>query len=213
MFVVKKIGIGLVALIVALCVVIALQPSSYSVQRSTTIEAPPEVVYGILSDLNRFESWSPFARIDPATKVTVTGAAGEPGQKYEWTGNDDVGAGEMSITSVEPGKHVKVDMRFIRPFESTARVTFSVAPEGAGSKATWGMDADNNFMGKAVGLVMDMDKMLGAQFDEGLANLKRISEADAKAKAAAPPADAAGDVAAATGDLGPAAPSEAAVTP
>lgn len=201
----KKIAIGLVAVIVVLIVVIAVQPSSYTVERATKIEAPPNTVYGVLADLNRFTSWSPFLKVDPNAKVTVTGPVGQVGHKYEWDGNDEVGAGSMAITSIEAGKSVTVDLHFVRPFESKAKVTWTVAPDGEGTTATWGMEAQNDFIGKAMCLVFPMEEMLGKQFDEGLANLKRVVEQEA-AKAASAVAEApAAEPAAPQGEAVPAA--------
>lgn len=188
----KKIALALAGLVAGLLIVIALQPSFYVVERSATIAAPPTVVYATMADLNHFSAWSPWAERDPNLKTEVTGTAGTTGHKYAWTGNDDVGKGEMTITSVKPNEEVNIDLHFITPFESSAATSFLVVPEGEGSKVTWKMRAENDFMGKAMCLVLDMDEMLGKDFAKGLANLNtKIATVMAENAAKAPVPEAA----------------------
>lgn len=171
----KKIAIGVVVVLVLFLGFVAMQPTEWRLSRSTTIDAPPEAVYAVVGDLNQFVKWSPWNKYDPAAKQTVTGPAGV-GQKYEWAGNEDVGRGQMTTTAATPGKQVVQDLEFIEPFASKAVVTFDLVPEGAGTKVSWGFDTKRDFMAKGFGLFVDMDKMLGDDFQRGLGELKKLAE-------------------------------------
>lgn len=195
----KKILAAVAALVLALAVVVSMQPSEYTVERSQVLPASPDVVYAVVSDFNRFESWSPWAARDPNMKVTVEGEAGVAGAKYHWAGNDEVGEGEMIITKAEPGKTVQMDLHFMKPFESNSTTAYNLEASGEGTKMVWTMTGQNDFMGKAFGMMMDMDAMIGADFEAGLgklsgvvsAEVKKIAEAKAKAAAEAAAAAAA----------------------
>lgn len=181
----KKVGIGVAALIGVLLIVIATRPSTYHVERSITMSAPAEVVYAQVADFHKWEPWSPWAKLDPSMKVTYEGTQGAVGASYAWTGNDDVGAGKMTILAVEPNKRVDIDLQFIKPFESLAKNGFVFESAGKETKVTWHMDGTNNFMSKAMSLFMDMDKMIGNDFEKGLAAMKKVAEAAPAAPAAA----------------------------
>ncbi|HRI66721.1 MAG TPA: SRPBCC family protein [Polyangium sp.] len=172
----KKIGIGAAALIVLLLIVVATRPDTYHVERSTTISATPEVVYGNVADFHKWEAWSPWEKLDPKMKKTYDGTQGSVGASYAWNGNDDVGEGKMTILSVEPNKRIDIDLHFIRPFEDNPKNGFVFDATGKETKVTWKMDGKNGFMGKVMSLFMDMDKMIGKDFEKGLADLKKVSE-------------------------------------
>jgi hypothetical protein len=193
---VKKILGGIVAIILILVVVIATRPTDYRVERSLTMKAPASVAFSIVSDFNTFEQWSPWAHLDPAMKKEIKGAG--QGSTYYWNGNDDVGEGRMTITSVEEPNKVSMDLEFIRPFPGKAETGFVVAEEGENVKVTWWMNGHNGFMEKAVGLFMSFEDMIGKDYDKGLAALKPIVEAKAEeaAKAAMAAAPAEGEAAA-----------------
>ncbi len=180
----KKILIGVAVLLVGLCGVIAAQPSTYRVERSTSIAAPPSVAFAQINDFHKW-TWSPWDKLDPNQKRTYEGAESGVGAKYHWAGNDDVGEGRMEITESRENERVAIRLEFIRPFPSTSSVDFTVSADGEGSKVVWGMDGTNDFMGKAFCLFVDMDKMLGADFEKGLAAMKTQSEDAAKALAEA----------------------------
>jgi hypothetical protein len=184
--------------IVVLCGVIAMQPSAYAVQRSTTINAPAATVFAHVNDFHKWEAWSPWAKLDPAMKTEYKGSAEGQGSIYHWTSADDnVGEGEMTIVQSHPSEHVGIDLKFIAPMESASKTDFTfketgacqagAAPAAAGAAATpacspqttveWKMTGNNNFMAKGFFLFTGgMDKMIGPDFEKGLAALKAAAE-------------------------------------
>ena len=187
----KKIGIGVAAALLVLIIVIATRPSTFHYERSTTVAAPPAAVYALVSDFHQWAKWSPWDKLDPNMKRTYSGTPATVGAKYEWVGNDDVGEGRMTIEEAKPNELVRTKLEFIKPWEATNTSTFTLKPEASGTKVTWSMDGPNNFMSKAFGLFMDMEGMIGKDFEKGLADIKKNAEADAAQRpqgAAAPPA-------------------------
>jgi hypothetical protein len=190
----KKIGIGVVAVLVVLIGVIAMQPSHFHYERSATVPATPDVAFAQVNDFHAWPAWNPFAKDDPSEKVEYSGPASGVGAITTWKGNDKVGEGKMTIDQSEAAKSVGIVLEFQKPFAATDHVVFTFTPEGANTKVTWAMDGERNFGMKAAGLVMNMEKMLGTKFDEGLADLGKASaaemkkRAEAKAAAAQPPA-------------------------
>ena len=177
---IKKILIGLVIIVAVLIVIIALQPTHYRVERSTTISAPPATVFAQVNDFHKWDAWSPWAKMDPAMKQNFDGAPAGTGAGYSWVGNSQVGEGRMTITDSHPSDLVKIKLEFIKPFAATDITQFAFQPNGNQTKVTWTLDGDNNFIGKAFGLVMNMDKMVGADFEKGLAQMKAVAEAAPK---------------------------------
>jgi len=170
----------------ALAVVVATRPDTYHVERSTRIDAPPTAVFGVVSDFRGFSEWSPWAKRDPSMRTTISDPSTGVGATYAWDGNKEVGRGRMTVTETLAPSRVRQRLEFLEPFASTAETSFDIKPASAnGAVVTWSMDGHNNFVGKAFSLVMDMDKMVGKDFDDGLSNLKRVVEAKAPA---APPA-------------------------
>lgn len=176
----KKSLLVLVALVLVLVAVIASRPSSYRVERSIEIAAEPALIYGIVSDFNRFNEWSPWGKRDPNLNVTVEGEPGSVGMSYAWNGNSDVGSGRMTFTAVQANASLDVALEFVEPFASVAKTSFAMAPSADGTRFTWSMTGENNFVSKAFSLFMDMDAMIGADFENGLAALKTVVEADAR---------------------------------
>jgi hypothetical protein len=172
----KKIGIGAAALVVVLLLVIVTRPSTYHVERSTIISATPEAVFAHVADFKKWDAWSPWHKLDPNMKATYEGTQGTVGASYAWIGNDDVGAGKMTIMAIEANKKVDIKLEFIKPFESKANNGFNFGHVGKDTKVTWSMDGNNDFLGKAMSLVMDMDAMIGKDFEKGLADMKRVVE-------------------------------------
>jgi Polyketide cyclase / dehydrase and lipid transport len=171
----KKIGLGLLALVAVLIAVIASRPSTFEIKRSLLINASPEVVFAQVNDFKSWATWSPWDHMDPSMKKTYSGAETGVGAHYAWVGNKDVGEGSMTITDSKPSEHIGLDLEFVTPMA------------GDGTTVTWTMSGKNNFMGKAFSLVMDMEKMVGPSFEKGLAAMKTASEtaaADAAKKAA-----------------------------
>ncbi len=176
----KKILIGISVVVVAFVVVVALQPADFRVTRTATIAAPPEMVFAQVNDFRNWNEWSPWAKLDPNTKNTFDGPASGVGSGFAWAGNKEVGEGRMTITESKPNDLVKMKLEFIKPFQAVNTTEFTFKPEGDNTAVTWSMSGKNNFMFKAVGLFMNTDKMIGGDFEKGLASMKSIAETAAK---------------------------------
>jgi hypothetical protein len=178
---VKRIAIGLVVVILIFVVVVAMQPADFRITRSATIAAPPDVAFAQVNDFHKWEAWSPWARLDPAMKTTYDGPPAGPGAKYAWVGNKDVGEGRMTITESKPNELVKINLEFIKPFAATNTTEFTFKPQGDQTNVTWTMSGRNGFVAKAFCMFMNMDKMVGADFEKGLAQMKAVTESAAAA--------------------------------
>ena len=176
----KKIGIGLLALVIVFVVIVLMQPAQFTIERSETIAAPRYVTFNIVNNFRRWAEWSPWEKLDPGMQKKHSGAEVGVGSVYEWSGNDQVGAGKMTIVDSLPEKAVAIRLEFLKPFEATNNTRFTFQPEGETSKVTWSMQGTNGFMGKAASLFMDMDKMVGKDFETGLLSLKKLAEREAK---------------------------------
>jgi hypothetical protein len=172
----KRIGLGLVVVIGVFVLVVAMQPANFRVARSATIAAPPAMVFEQVNDFHNWEAWSPWAKLDPAAKNTFEGPTSGTGAIFRWNGNSEVGEGSMTTTESRPGELVRIKLDFVRPFAGTSDVEFKFEPAGDQTKVTWSMSGENNFIAKAMSLFMDCEAMCGAQFDEGLANMKSVVE-------------------------------------
>jgi hypothetical protein len=177
----KKIAIAAVVLVVLFVGAAATRPSHFHVERSASVSAPPEVVFAFINDFHQWPAWSPWEKLDPGMKREYSGAAQGVGAKYDWAGNDDVGSGSMRIEDSQPSSRLRIALEFKTPFEASNETIFSLTPEAGATTVTWGMDGENNFMFKAMGLFMDMDEMIGKDFEEGLGNLERVAEAAPRA--------------------------------
>jgi len=176
----KKIFGALAVIVVGLAAIVALQPSDYRVTRSTTIAAPAPAVFQQVNDFRKWQAWNPWGKIDPAMKQTYEGAPAGTGAIYAWAGNDEVGEGRMTIVESRPNELVRIKLPFLKPFAATATTDFTFKPEGNQTAVTWSMAGEKNFTAKAVHLFMDMDKMIGGQFEKGLADMKAAAESGAK---------------------------------
>ncbi|MES2325491.1 MAG: SRPBCC family protein [Pseudomonadota bacterium] len=173
---IKKIGIGLLAIIAIICGLAMTKPDSYTVTRSITIKAPPEKIIGLVSDFHQWPTWSPWEKLDPNMVRTHSGAASGKGAVYHWKGNDDVGEGRMEITDVAmPGK-VLIKLDFIDPFESNNTTEFTFVPQGETTTVTWTMTGPMQFMTKLMSVFSSMDAMIGKDFEKGLAQMKTAAE-------------------------------------
>jgi len=175
-----KIFIGLVVIVVVFVVIVALQPSEFRVARTATISAPPPAVFARVNDFHKWAAWNPWGKIDPAMKQAYDGAPAGTGAIYTWTGNNEVGEGRMTITESRPSDLIRIKLEFFKPFAATNTAEFTFKPEGNQTAVTWSMTGQNNFMAKAVHLFMNMDKMVGGQFEQGLASMKSLVEAAPK---------------------------------
>lgn len=190
----KKVLGGLAVIVAGFLAFVAMRPAHYHVERSVSINAPADVIYAELEDLRKWAAWSPWDKIDPNVKKNFSGPEHGVGASYTWEGNREVGKGKLTISSAEPAKHIVYKLEFIEPMASVAEADMKIAQAGErANKLTWGMDGDNNFVGKMFGVFMDMDKMIGSDFERGLTNLKGIAESEAQKQrlaAEAPPAGA-----------------------
>jgi uncharacterized protein YndB with AHSA1/START domain len=167
----------LAAIIALFCVVAAFQPEDFKITRSATIAAPPSDVFGHIEDFHMWESWSPWAKIDPAMKVTYAGPEKGVGAMYSWVGNRDAGEGKMTILESRPPNHLKIDLDFAAPIASKNVIEFATIAEGDKTNVTWTMTGKRNFAMKAFSLLVNMDKLVGADFEKGLAQLRSKVEA------------------------------------
>ena len=172
----KKILIGVGAAFALLLFVISLQPATFHVERSISISSSPEAAFAQVNDFHAWSAWSPWEKMDPGMKRTYDGAPAGLGAKYAWVGNKQVGEGRMTIVQSEPAK-VAIKLEFLKPFAATNTATFTFVKTPTGNTTTWAMDGNNNFISKAFHLVMDMDKMIGPDFEKGLAGIKAAAEA------------------------------------
>lgn len=176
----KKILIGLGALIALLIVVILMQPATFRVERSITMAAAPESAFAQVNDFHAWTAWSPWERLDPKMKRTYDGPTSGVGAKYAWLGNDEVGEGRMTIEKSAPPSEVVIRLEFLKPFAATNTTVLTFEKTAQGNKTTWAMDGTNTFVTKAFHLVANMDKMIGADFERGLAAMKVAAEAAEK---------------------------------
>lgn len=179
------IGIGLLVLIAVLAVVVATRPAPFHFERSATIAAPAGVVFPYMEDFHRWKDWVTYDRMDPNIERTFSGPAQGVGATYHFR-SAKVGEGRFTIQSIEPGRRVAVEAEFIKPMKATnlVEMTLRPAPEPGSVVATWSITGRNGFVGKAFALCVNMDRMMGRDFETGLAELKRVTEAEAHQPAA-----------------------------
>lgn len=175
-----KILIAIAVVLVVFVVIVAMRPSEFRVSRSATISAPPSIVFEQVNDLRKWEAWSPFMKMDPSMKLTYEGPQSGIGASQSWVGNNQVGEGRMTVTESRPNELVQFRLDFVKPFAGTNTAEFTFKPEGNQTVVTWSMLGRNNFICKAFGLFMNMDKMCGGEFEKGLAAMKSISESAPK---------------------------------
>jgi len=171
------IAIAVVVILAGILIYAATRPDAFRIERSATIQAPPEKIFPFIDDFHRWTAWSPWEKIDPQLKRTYGGAASGKGTTYAWEGNSKVGAGSMEITESAPSSRIVLKLDFIKPFEghNTTEFTFAPGAQG-GTKVTWAMSGPSPYLSKLVGMFCNMDRMIGGQFETGLANLKSITE-------------------------------------
>ena len=168
--------IALAAVIAALLAYAATRPDVFRVERSASINAPPEKIFALINDYRNWPSWSPYEKLDPAMQRRLSGAASGQGAVYEWEGNKKIGKGRMEILESSPSSRITIKLDFFAPFEAHNTAVFTLRPNGGATDVTWAMHGPAPFMAKLMGVVMNMDKMVGGQFAEGLANMKAVAE-------------------------------------
>ena len=171
-----EIFIALAAVIAVFLIIVALQPSDFRIERSATIAAPPAVVFTQVNNLHKWEGWSPWMKLDPGAKQTYEGPEEGTGAIFRWVGNSKVGEGSMTVTASKPAELVTFRLDFLKPFAGTNIAEFTFKPDGSQTAVTWSMTGKKSFIPKIFCMFMSMDKMVGGQFEKGLADLKTISE-------------------------------------
>ena len=167
----------LVIALVALALYANSRPDSFRVQRATTIQASPEKVFGFVNDFHRWASWSPWEKLDPAMQKTHSGAPSGQGAVYEWAGNGKVGQGRMEITEAVAPNRIAIKLDFLKPMEAHNVAEFSLATRGDATEVVWAMHGPAPFVSKLMGVFVSMDRLIGKDFETGLANLKAAAEA------------------------------------
>jgi uncharacterized protein YndB with AHSA1/START domain len=172
----KIISLAVVAVVGGFLIYAATRPDSFRVERTATINAPPERIFPLINDFQRWGAWSPFEKKDPGMKRTMSGVPSGKGAVYEWDGNKEIGQGRMEIVESVPPSRVTLTLDFTRPFEAHNIVDFTLEPRGNSTQVTWAIHGPSPFISKVMGIVFNVDKMIGKDFEAGLAALKTVSE-------------------------------------
>lgn len=154
----------------------AISPDHFRIERTTSIDAPPEKIFPLINDLHQWKTWSPWEKIDPALKRSYSGPKEGVGAIYAWQGNNEVGTGSMEITRSEPASAVEIKLDFQMPFEAHNTAEFTLRPQGDGTQLTWAMYGPSPYTHRLMQVFFDMDDMVGSKFDQGLLNLKAAAE-------------------------------------
>ena len=173
--------IAIVAVVLALAIAAVLilaakKPDRFAVQRATTVQAPPDRIFPLINDFHQWGSWSPYETRDPAMKRSYSGETSGKGAVYGWEGNKDVGSGRMEILDAQAPSKIVIKLDFFAPFEGHNTAEFTMLPQGDGTNVTWSMHGPSPFIGKIMHVFINMDRMVGKDFEAGLANLKRLTE-------------------------------------
>ena len=174
--------IGAIIAIAAILIYAVTRPNAFRIERYTLINASSEAIFAQLNNFHAWEAWSPWEKLDPAVKRTYSGADAGVGAKYAWVGNRELGAGNMEIIASTLNTSLIITIEFLVPFKAINTIEFNLTEEGSATKVTEAMYGPSPFVSKLMGLVFSMDKMVGSKFDEGLAAIKAIVEADTAAK-------------------------------
>lgn len=178
------IGLLLVTVASALIAYISLRPDGFNITRSAVIDAAPEAIYAEINDFHNWEKWSPWAKLDPNAKYEFGGSPLGYNSTMSWSGDKKVGVGKMTIVESRQNERVRLKLEFTKPMKATNDVVFDLKPVGEKTEVVWSMTGKHDFMGKAFDLFMNLDKMVGAQYEQGLANLASVLASQGGALAA-----------------------------
>jgi len=170
------VAVALAIAIAAVLILAATKPDRFSVQRAITVKAPPETIFPLIDDFHQWGSWSPYEHKDPAMKRSFSGAESGKGAVYAWDGNKNVGSGRMEILDASAPSKIRIKLDFFTPFEGHNTAEFTMLPQGDATSLTWLMHGPAPFMSKLMQVFMNMDSMIGKDFEVGLANLKGLAE-------------------------------------
>ena len=173
--------VAIVAIVLAIALAIVLilaaaKPDTFNVQRATTVKAPAEKIFPLISDFHQWGTWSPYETRDPAMKRSYSGAASGKGAVYGWDGNRNVGSGRMEILETSAPAKIVIKLDFIKPFEGHNTAEFTILPQGDATDVTWMMHGPAPFMSRLMQVFMNIERMIGKDFEIGLANLKKLTE-------------------------------------
>ena len=172
---IKKILLGLAAVLAVILIVAAFQPSEFRVKRSAALAASPIALFAQVNDHHKFNTWNPWMKLDPTARTTYSGPEAGVGAACSWEGNSNVGAGTATIIESKPGELVRLRMDWRKPMEGTSTVDFTFEPRGDKTLVTWEMYGQNNYLGKLMSLFINCDEMCGSQFEKGLENLAEVT--------------------------------------
>jgi Polyketide cyclase / dehydrase and lipid transport len=170
--------IGVAVVVALFAIVVALQPAAFRIARTVKMTAPASEVFPHINDMRNWLPWSPWEKLDLTMQRTYEGAASGEGQIYSWVGNKNVGQGRCTILESRPYELVRMRLEFVKPFKAVNDAEFTLKQLGTETAVTWAMSGRRNFMFKAMGLVMSMDKMCGGAFEQGLRDLKELVEGE-----------------------------------
>ncbi len=177
MKILKIVGIVLAVILAALTIIGLVAPKDYNIHRETVINAPAETVFKNVTTYENFKKWSPWQNLDSNITTTIEGTDGTVGSKYSWKGNDKVGEGSMTVLKIEENKSIEQALEFLKPFKSSTTTYMNLEPADGGTKVTWGMKGESGFIVRIMMTLMGgMDKAVGKDYENGLANLKKLSE-------------------------------------
>jgi hypothetical protein len=185
----KKVFLAVAAIFVVLAAFVAMQPADFRVERSIVVAAPAAAVFAQVNDFHNWDAWSPWLKLDPDAKNSYEGPSSGTGAVFKWSGNGNVGEGSMTIMDSEPAERIGIKLEFVRPFAGVNTAEFRFKPDGEQTLVTWSMWGERNFVCKAIGLCISMDRMIGDKFEEGLAAMKSAAEAASEKSPQATPAE------------------------
>lgn len=172
----KSIALILAVALAALLLYAATRPDTFAVQRSALIQASPDKLFPLINDLHQFNTWNPYARKDPAMRIDYRGPAGGPGAAFDFSGNKDAGKGSIEVTGGQAPTRVDMRLDMVEPFEGHNQIAFTLTPQGQATQVTWAMHGPSSYLSKVIGIFLDMDHMIGRDFEAGLARLKATAE-------------------------------------
>ena len=168
----KIIGILLLVLLGALLLIASRQPDAFAIERTVVVAAPAEVIFPRIADLHQWNTWSPYEKLDPHMKKVFNGTPGAAGASYYWSGNAKAGEGTITVRELMPPSKATMQLDMLKPIAGHNVVEFNLEPTNGGTRVTWAMRGANSFLSKIIGLFLNMDTMIGKDFEDGLASLK-----------------------------------------
>ncbi len=173
----KIIGLVVGLAILVVLILAAVKPDEFRVERRLTMQASPEAIFVLIDDFHRWSQWSPYEKKDPAMQRTFSGADSGKGAVYAWNGNQDIGSGRMEIIDSTSPSHIVIRLDFFKPMVATNMAEFTLQAHDGGTEVIWAMYGKASFISKLMQVFFDMDRMVGTDFEAGLAALKNAAEA------------------------------------